>query len=63
MLEIDRYVFRGLMFFLCTNATAVTFAALAIGLKANGDAPVNLTTLASTLVGFAIALATRTKGS
>ncbi|MEG4577970.1 hypothetical protein QUA56_35790 [Microcoleus sp. N3A4] len=63
MLEIDRYVFRGLMFFLCTSATAVTFGALVIGLKVNGDAPVNLTTLATTLFGFAIALAARTKGN
>ncbi|MEG4583436.1 hypothetical protein QUA71_28090 [Microcoleus sp. MON1_C5] len=63
MLEIDRYVYRGLMLFLCSSATAVTFGALAIGLKINGDAPANLTTLASTLFGFAIALAAKTKGS
>ncbi len=63
MLEMDRYVFRGLMFFLCCSATAVTFGALAIGLKVNGDAPANLTTLASTLFGLAIALAAKTKGS
>ena len=63
MLEMDRYVFRGLMFFLCCSATAVTFATLATGLKVNGDAPANLTTLASTLFGFAIALAAKTKGS
>jgi hypothetical protein len=63
MLEIDRYVYRGLMFFLCTSATAVTFGALTIGLKGSGDAPANLTTLATTLFGFAIALATKTKGS
>jgi hypothetical protein len=63
MLEIDRYVYRGLMFFLCSSATAVTFGALAVGLKVNGDAPANLTTLASTLFGFAIALAVKGKGT
>ncbi len=63
MLEIDRYVYRGLMFFLCCSATAATFAALAIGLKVHGDAPVNLTTLASTLFGLAMALAVKAKGS
>jgi hypothetical protein len=63
MLEMDRYVFRGLMFFLCCSATATTFASLSIGLKIHGDAPANLTTLASTLFGFAIALAAKTKGS
>ena len=63
MLEIDRYVYRFLMFFLCCSATTTTFASLAIGLKVSGDAPVNLTTLASTLFGFAIALAARTKGN
>lgn len=63
MLEIDRYLYRGLMFFLCCSASATTFGALAIGLKVNGDAPANLTTLASTLFGFAIALAVKVKGS
>jgi hypothetical protein len=63
MLEIDRYVYRGLMFFLCCSATASTFASLSIGLKVHGDAPANLTTLASTLFGFAIALATKVKGT
>ncbi|MEG4485266.1 hypothetical protein [Microcoleus sp. D2_18a_B4] len=63
MLEIDRYAYRFLMFSLCTSAVAVTFSSLAIGLKATGDAPVNLTTLATTLFGFAIALATKVKGS
>ncbi|MEG4028146.1 MULTISPECIES: hypothetical protein [unclassified Microcoleus] len=63
MLEIDRYVFRFLMFCLCVSAVGVTFASLSIGLKIDGDAPVNLTTLATTLFGFAIALATKVKGS
>jgi len=63
MLELDRYVYRGLMFFLCSSATAVTFGSLAIGLKVSGDAPANLTTLASTLFGFAIALAVKAKGT
>ena len=63
MLELDRYVYRGLMLFLCSSATAATFAALSIGLKVQGDAPANLTTLASTLFGFAIALATKVKGT
>jgi hypothetical protein len=63
MLEIDRYVYRGLMFFLCSSASPLTFGALAVGLKVNGDAPTNLTTLASTLFGFAIALAVKGKGT
>jgi hypothetical protein len=63
MLEIDRYVYRGLMFFLCCSATGATFASLSIRLKVHGDAPANLTTLASTLFGFAIALAVKVKGT
>lgn len=63
MLEIDRYAYRGLMFSLCFSATGATLASLSIGLKAHGDAPANLTTLASTLFGLAIALAVKAKGT
>lgn len=62
MLEIDRYVYRLLMFCLCGSAVTTTFISLLIGLKV-GDASSNLTTLASTLFGFTIALATKVKSS
>lgn len=60
MLEIDKRAYMLCVWVLAICATATVFGSLGIALK-NGDAPISLSTLGTTLFGMLIALATQTK--
>jgi len=60
MLEIDRYVYRGLVFALSISSVGCIFGALFIALK-TGDAPANLAALGMGLFGTTIAFVTKSK--